>query len=399
MQQIVYNTSMVTIDHLLLELAKFTSPSMEEYLPKRDSKVLRSLTTILERGNFLTEKQAKLLLKILQDNKEKIPLYQENLEDMFKNPLWSKSFRVIEVIRTIGLGYTSEKDPRIMVDFTFSGEIRRAVQDLSKNVESFEAAINGKTYVAAYTEKNIVNLVDGLKQYNFKVDETIKKHYDTIKSWNEAEYAGQFHISAMSNTNFEKHITEDLGINSPLTPAIINDRRVRYQYVCDPIKNPENLTEKIAMRNSSMCWVGKNDHTLSEIFNSLSELKRFPVLVVFDAYDAKQCLENLQNLSENLEKNGIFNDIGIYFRLDNSVDGKNFNEFIAEKKYNTTVDKMTKVVGIQSGKIPKFLIKNEWKPMSVISIGNNLKTNKTLVYASTCDLIIPYTEKEPIITW
>jgi menaquinone-dependent protoporphyrinogen IX oxidase len=56
----------------------------------------------------------------------------------------------------------------------------------------------------------------------------------------------------------------------------------------------------------------------------------------------------------------------------------------------------TKIVGVQSGKIPKFLLKNDWKPMSVISIGNTLRHNKTAVYANCCDLVISYTDKEPL---
>ena len=35
--------------------------------------------------------------------------------------------------------------------------------------------------------------------------------------------------------------------------------------------------------------------------------------------------------------------------------------------------------------------------MSVISIGNPLRHSKTAVYANCCDLIIAYTDNEPII--
>jgi hypothetical protein len=54
-------------------------------------------------------------------------------------------------------------------------------------------------------------------------------------------------------------------------------------------------------------------------------------------------------------------------------------------------------VGIQNGKIPKFLVKNEWKPMCVIGIGTPLRNSKTAVYSNNCDLIISYTDKEPIV--
>ncbi len=130
---------------------------------------------------------------------------------------------------------------------------------------------------------------------------------------------------------------------------------------------------------------------------SLKELRRLPILVVFDSQNEKQCFEDLKNLSENLEKNDILTDIGIYFRFDNTEDGSTFNKYVAEKKYNSRVTKDTKIVGIQNGKIPKFLMKSDWKPMSVISLNNILRNNKTSAYANCCDLVIAYTEKEPII--
>jgi hypothetical protein len=74
-----------------------------------------------------------------------------------------------------------------------------------------------------------------------------------------------------------------------------------------------------------------------------------------------------------------------------------FNKFIADKQYNAQLDQSTKIVGVQNGKIPKFFLKNDWKPMSVISIGSSLKQTKTAVYANCCDLIISYSDSQPII--
>jgi hypothetical protein len=102
-------------------------------------------------------------------------------------------------------------------------------------------------------------------------------------------------------------------------------------------------------------------------------------------------------LSENLKDFGIYENIGIYFRLDNTDGGKEFNQYIANNSYNCQLDSTTKIVGVQSGKIPKFLLKTDWKPMSVISLGNQLRHSKTAVYANSCDLIISYSESEPIM--
>ena len=54
-------------------------------------------------------------------------------------------------------------------------------------------------------------------------------------------------------------------------------------------------------------------------------------------------------------------------------------------------------MGVQTGKIPKFLLKTDWKPMSVLSLGATLRHSKTAVYASCCDLILTYSDAEPIM--
>jgi hypothetical protein len=388
---------MLTIDQFFLNFANSSNPKIEEIMPSRDSKVLRSLHSSLKSGNFLTSNQGELLIKILNEHRTKISEYHTDLESILDSGRWSKSFRVVEVVRKIYLSDNPEKETKIIIEFSFSSNLRKIMQEITKKITGFEPVTNGKLYVVDLDEKNIVLLLETFKNYKFSIDEKLVEYYNTIKSWKKEEILGQFHISSISNQNFQKCITDELGLETPLTPAIVNDRSVRYQYFCDPIKNPENLTENIAMRKKSVIWVGKNNHTLEEIFKSLTDLKRFPCLIVFESHDEKQCFEDLQNLTTNLEKNGIFDGIGIYFRFDNNEEGKKFNQHIAEKKYNCPVDKQTKIVGVQNGKIPKFLLKNEWKPMSVISLNHNLRNNKTGAYALSCDLIIYYSEKEPIL--
>lgn len=390
---------MVTIDQFLLEITTSSSPVLEEFLPIKETKILRSLSTLIKGGNFVTANQGDLLVKILSENHEKISKKYENLDDVLQLNTWSKPFRVLEAVRKLYLTSDPEKETKIILEFSFSAPIRKIVQEISKNLTSIEAITNGRLYLVELNEKNIVILIDALKNQKFSVDEKLLDYYNTIKTWSKTDFLGRFFISSSENQNFQKAITDDLGITTPLTPAIINDRRIRYQYFCDPIENPGNLTEIIAMRENTVKWVSRKNYSLEEVFKSLENLKRFPLLVILDGSDEHQCLLDLQNFAENLEKTGIDSGIGVYFRFDNTDNGKKFNNYIAEKKYNKPVDKDSKVVCIQNGKIPKFLIKNEWKPMSVMSIGVSLKNNKTSAYSLCCDLIIPYTDKEPIINW
>ena len=394
----MYNNYMITVDQILLDIVNNTNPTIEEYLLKRDAKVLRSLASIISNTAFITENQGRLLLKIIRDNQEKIPFLSEEIKQSLATPIWSKLFRQIEIVKKLYIINQADNDPCLTIEFTFSSPIRKTLQSISKKVSNLTQLSNGKIYTADLTEKNIVTLIEELEQYNFVIDEKILSHYKTIKLWESNEVQKQFLITNIVYPNFQKQITADLGIDTAIDENIIIDRSMRYQYYYESSnKTPETLTEIIAARKTSKVWIDQKKYSINQIIESLINLKRFPLLVVFDSYAPKKCLEELTNLSENLKDFGIYNNVGIYFRLDNNDNGKEFNQYIANNSYNCQLDSSTQVVGVQSGKIPKFLLKTDWKPMSVLSLGAPLRHSKTAVYANCCDLIVTYTDVEPIM--
>lgn len=388
---------MTTTDNLLLAIVANTSPTIEELIAPRDSRVLRSLATSVTHPAFITENQAGLILKILRENSKKIKNFHEDIESSVTAPLWSRPFRKIEQVRKVYLYKDEQGESAIKVEFTFSSEIRKIMADLSKSIEGFSQASAGKSCTADLTEKNIVLLVDALMPYNFEIDAIIKSHYTTIKSWSETSFRDQFLITNIEHKNFQKAITEDLGLSTAIDKNIINDRSVRYQYFTEDPKNPgENLVEYIANRNKSKVWVSKSEHALPSVIDSLKQLHRLPMLIVFDTFVNDKYYENLEMLSRALENNGIFDKIGVYFRLPNDAVGKKFNQLIKEKQYNYNLTSDTQVAVVMSGKLPKFFLKTNWTPMSVVALDTKmgLRHGKTSVYSNCCDLVIEWAEKE-----
>ena len=385
---------MITVDKFLINLLN-TTPDAVVSLPHRDLKVLKSLAKIIISPIFITENQGNLLVKILKEHRSKLG---ENILEILETPSWSKPFRQIEKTRKLYLGTNLCGEPSIVIEFTFSSNIRKILAEYSKKISANILTTPGKHYYSDLTEKNIVGLVDLLKKYDFEIDGKIQDFYNTIKSWSENEVKNQFLLTSITHQNFQKTITNDLGLETSIDENIIADRSMRYQYFHEKSeKIPENLVETLAYRKTAKVWVDKKTVELDEIIEGLIKLKRLPVLVVFDQNDHSRCFEEIQKLSKSLEKNGIFQDVGIYFRLSNDDSGTQFNKFIADKQYNSALDAQTKIVGVQHGKIPKFFLKNDWKPMSVLAIGNSLRQTKTAVYSNHCDLIISYTDAQPII--
>ena len=388
---------MTTVDKLLLKVLNQPIDQLVQ-VATRDLKVLKSLGKIVSGSNFITENQGRLLLKILSENSEKFGDIKDEVIEELKIPTWSKPFRQVDKTKKVYAGTSPDGTPLLFIEFAFSSTIRKLLHTNSKKISGLVQQATGRIYSADLTEKNIVVVTELLTPHGFDFDEKIQDFYKTIKSWSEIEVKSQFLISNISHANFQKQITADLGINTPLDDAIINDRAVRYQYFVEKTeKNPEILVEKIAYREKSKVWVDRKKYELDNVFASLLKLKRLPTLVIFYCNDHKKCLEELKNLNESLEKNRIFDGVGIYFRLPNDEHGSAFNTFIADHHYNSQLDQDTKIVGVQNGKIPKFFLKNDWKPMSVISIGSSLKQTKTAAYANCCDLIISYSDSQPII--
>jgi hypothetical protein len=391
---------MNTVDNLLLELLNFPDEYVKTRISKRDFNTLTSLAIAISRPSFITEKQGNLLVKLLKENYKKLEIFTEQINSAIQVPEWSNTFRHIEQIRKLKIEIDFESEPYIFIEFTFNAQIKKVLNSLAKSIEGSITVINGKNYQAELTEKNIVLLVDALAPFDFEIDEKIQNFHEIIKSWSKNSFENQFLISNIENKNFHNTITLDLGIETAIDQNIINDRSMRYQYFLENPKNPgENLVEYIANRPRTRLWVDMAQHSLLDIFESLKKLKRLPVLIVFENWDEKKSLNHLEILDNSLEKSGLDKRVGIYFRLPNSEIGAEFNQLIKNKSYNHPLDPSTEIAVVQSGKIPKFFLKSNWQPMSVIALNTKmgLRHGKTSVYSNCCDLIIEWADQPTMI--
>ena len=167
------------IDSLLVNIVNHDAKALDTVSP-REANVLRSLASSVSGHFFITENQSKLLLKILGETADSIPTYTDAIKAAIKAPNWSKPFRQIELVKRMFIDRQSaESELQLIIEFTFSAQIRKALTQ-SKDIENLVQAGNGKLYFAELTEQNIVSLVELLRPLDFDIDELILKHYDTI---------------------------------------------------------------------------------------------------------------------------------------------------------------------------------------------------------------------------
>ena len=113
-----------------------------------------------------------------------------------------------------------------------------------------------------------------------------------------------------------------------------------------------------------------------------------PLLVVLDPTHAEEQLYTLANHYRDILDS---NEQSVLFRLEDKDSG--FNQLVKDRKLNNWVDKTTKVVYISKSKLPKLLVKNEWKPSAAFSFTSSLDRYLNNYVSFNCDLIV-YREEQ-----
>lgn len=389
---------MITVDNLLLKITSCTTPTIEEYLPTRDSKVLRSLASAVSSPVFITENQSRLLLKLLEQYSSHFLIIDNTLTDVLVAPGWSRRFRAVDNTKKVYIKTLKDKEPAIFVEYSPNSAVRKTLQGIGKLIENNITVHSTRLISIELTEKNIVAIIDLLRPSKFEFDQKITDFYEIIKKWKFADECNKFFFGENLYEPIKSSLEKDIGVESVTNLSIIADRKTRYHFLTKKVeKNEVKLQDLIAHRTQQKIWIDSNAYELSDVIGNLKDLKRFPLLVIFDSHSADVCTKTLKNFQKSLENNEISNHVGIYFRLQNDTAGKVFNGVIQENHYNAPLDSATIVAGIQTGKLPKFFLKDcNWAPKSVIVFGNNLRHGKTAIYSNRCDLIISYSDKPSI---
>jgi hypothetical protein len=381
----------MNVDTFLQKVEKYGFDNLPKTMHSRDVKILKNLATAISSNRFITENQSNLLIKILFENYEKLLCVDTEIRTYLKTPTWSQPFRKVDQTKKI---FTSKDpttgEPLLVIEFAFNSSIRKILNNLSKDIPEGISSPNGRVYITPLTEKNIVEVIDNMAPFKFDIHEPVKTFYETIKSWNFEEIRDKYVLENIPVSNLKAHLENNIGDISSSSPDMLVDRSVRYQYFLPEKQGHEkSVKNSIIFRKNPHVWIDSNEHTLSSVIEEVKKLNRFPLLVVFDTFAPKQAIAYLEDLHASLENVKISEKIGIYFRFDNS-EGIEFNKFIADKKYNHPLDIDSNVAGIASNKIPKFFIKSDWYPMTVISLGHKLRSTKSGIYSNMCDLIIEY---------
>ena len=389
---------MLTIDNILLKIEEHSIDKLNSSVPVKDRRILKNLVRMIQMPSFITESQGRLLIKILQENMEALDFIGSELIPSLKNPSWTKSFKTVDVIRQLSISKNSSGNSFINIDCSFNKEIKKSLVALIRNIEGATfTIISGKRTSILLTEKNLYNTVKELDKHDFDKSEQVIKLYNEISSLDVLGTKDSFSIHKTSNIKLKNRLIKNIGSIDSTNMLLLEDRKIEFQYNVTGNLDDSTLANKIAKRTNNKIFINSSEYTLLDVAQAVRQLRKMPALFIFDEYDASASVKNLKLVKTIVDAVDPTINVGVYFRFNNAGDGEQFNKLISEYGFNKQLDNNNRVSVIANGKIPKFFLKSDWYPKTVLSFSNQFRNNKTSVYCNSCDLIVYYTSSKPMI--
>lgn len=383
------------------------------YLGIKDSDyhILNSISNQCKRGIALTDRQYNLVTEKIYLHKDKFEIFDENHLKNLRLPIReidrSKYITVADSVEVYsGQVYETYKSKWkwIKIRFPFSKKLIGTMQNTINKYSKLHFHKNGShTHYFKLNENTIVDIIELFKDKNFVIDQELLELYNDVKKVADSKdsIVPMYKDSVYKNFSNEAiaFIQNELGAIGNINPLILHDRRYRYGYFDVDVEIPNNkvdtLAGKIAMRTSTECFVESSNISLDTVVGSLLELDRFPLLV---AVDDSRALDQIQAVFNSAREVFSPEEQIVLFREDNgNINDYTVNNFITDNKLNNWLDSNIKIVYITNKKLPKLLLKTDWKPLACLSFSKvTFRTQLSNYVKDVSDLIIFY-DSNPIV--
>lgn len=348
---------MMFIEDIVLLVAD-TCPSS---ISSKDFSLIFNISKQLKNNILMTKGQADLLLKILTENQNQIPI--PLLAQSLISPQFKFKFRQLDMTRKLFIYGTDKK--YIAAKYPFNNKINNLINSISR----IEFNKKEKIYIIPLTQQNIYTLVEKFLPLDFAVDEQLLEWYEQIQKvkTDSESYIPTIDFDSElvlknSNQNLTRYYDENqtdsiipnLFLAKTLGIAIGDNIRTELEKL-----NPNEITKRIVYSSKSKFFISPKTTDISEIIVFLKEANAWPLLIITDDNQ----LSTLENWYIDLTNGGIAEkEISVMFR---SNTNKDMNNFIRSKNLNNLVDENTKVVFVKQ-KISKVLLRINFKPKVIL---------------------------------
>jgi hypothetical protein len=370
-----------------------------------DIKLIKSFANQCKKNIALTDRQHELAKQKIIDYKEELNLNGfENVEDSLNN--LRNPYRIIDRSKTIKLVSKSYADffetttiTMLAIRFPFSKKMIKHIELISKLQDRKEFDRNTKTHFLNFTEKNVLAIIDALKDSNFDIQPEILDYYNKVKLFVTDE---KKHLPGIYNYKLKNvhQRTVDFIVDKLGKPCLENlslyfDRRdslgLNYFDIDDlnlSLQLKSSLAKKIAYADTKNVFLDMTAHTFQEIFLALSQLQKFPLLIILKKKDQHT---TLQKIFEHLKLYTDPKNIAVLFRLENnSEENILFNQLVKKLNLNNQISKETQVVFLDNGKIPKPLFNSNWLQSTTLLLESFRQSKLVTHFHNKADLVIHY---------
>lgn len=391
----------LTIEDCLEMLAGFKSAAKLQIVSS-DYTILSSIARQVFKGVGLTDKQYQLCkTKLVDTYKTQFAEVGVDIEDSVTRT--KLPIRIIDRRKFIRLNTDEDKNLFVStapadylkntvwfcVRFPFSKKLITQIDDCITDRRSYWHAKGSHIHFFIANEKNVFNVIESFKEKDFDIDEELIEFYNRILEIknNPDRYIPTIENATLVNVSdkVKKIAEEEIGPLDKNNLILYIDRKRRYSI--DRVKdtfNPTTLSAQIALRKDVDVLSKPSECDLSKLLLAISELQRYPLLVIVDEKNAEDQVYNTFNFFRHIVD---AKEQSVLFRL-NSDTGASFNDYIKENNLNNWVDKNTKIVYISNEKLPKLLVSGTWKPIAALIFGTFPNRYSDAYVTSHCDLIV-----------
>lgn len=360
-----------------------------------ENTIFSSINRQVKKGSALTERQHLLIKSKILEKQEHLNI--DNLEEILSNS--SMPFRQLDRSQYVSIVQQDsvfDGKPSIKIKFPFNKKTIVAVENIATKYRSFYHHPKGThTHYFKLHEPIVLDIVDVFSCKQFIIDPQLTDfatQIRDIKNTPESFIPGVYNYELR---NFRESainlIQNEVGEINKTSLIKLKDRSRRYGISHIECNDPGGLVGHIAFRKDQDLLIDPEKWSVDYIVEALVKLDRFPLLVLLDEGSELEQISKVYNAFSNVvpsEKQVCL------FRVENTNDVYNLNNFIQDQNFNNFLDEQTDIVYISKSKLPKLLLRVDWKPMCVLALSSSRSNNIVSLYIKeTCDLIM-YRDRE-----
>ena len=347
--------------------------------------LIKSIGKQTASGLALTDRQLDLSLK-------KIKKYKENLEKnnidvdtvLLTTPL-RFPLREIDRSQTISVGVNDHNKPVIFVKSPRSknfSEKWQKIQDLLIG----ECHEHGTVKEVPLNETNAMTVVSNFQNLDFDISDDLMEIYREIEKIleNPTNFAPYLDLEndqvilKNANKNCIAHvdtvIPEETKNNFLQYIASLKNCGFYHKdhKIVEKIEklSPSELVTNVLVNTATRFRLNPEQHSAEKLVELIDAVGQWPILVLVD--DDHKAYEQVTEIYNQAVKKISSQDITVFFRVDNGQkNSQEFAQFVKDNHLNNYIGSNTKVVFIAKNKIPKPLLKADWKPVTAVMMSNH----------------------------